>query len=82
MPQPLIVALLIIGLFAFFAIGMFLNKRTPLPEGCELPTMKCEHCSSISCGYSEPNRVKEIKTEIKESLRNNNGEGENDGNTK
>ena len=62
--------LVVFGLGAFYAIGIYLNKKTPLPEGCELPSLKCEHCSSSSCSYSEGNRVQEIKKEIKESLNN------------
>ncbi len=77
--QYLYIALLITGLGAFFAIGLYLNKKTPLPEGCELPSLKCEHCASSTCSYSEVNRVQEIKNEIKNSLKNNNGEGELNG---
>ncbi|MDF2698557.1 MAG: hypothetical protein K0Q49_113 [Haloplasmataceae bacterium] len=80
--QQLYVILLLIGLFAFLAIGMYLNKKTPIPAGCELPSMKCEHCVSVSCGYSESNRVQEIKDEIKQSIKTNSGEGENNGNIK
>ena len=46
MPQELIIALLITGLGAFFAIGLYLNRKTPLPENCELPSLACKHCSS------------------------------------
>lgn len=64
--------LVIFGLITFFAIGTYLNTKTPLPEGCELPSLKCEHCSSTSCSYAKPNRVTEIKKEIKKTLENNN----------
>ena len=65
-------SIVITGLIAFYAIGMYLNKKTPLPEECELPSLKCEHCKSTTCSYSDVNR---IKKEIKESFRNNCEEG-------
>lgn len=64
--------LVVFVLGGFFAIGLHLNKKTPLPDGCELPSVKCAHCSSTSCSYSESNRVEAIKKEIKDSLRENN----------
>lgn len=63
--QVLWIALLLTGLGAFFAIGMYLNKKTPLPEGYDLPSLKCEHCTSSTCAYSDTNRVQEIKAAIK-----------------
>jgi hypothetical protein len=66
--QGFIVFGLVILLGAFYAIGMYFNKRTPLPEGCELPSLKCEHCSSVSCGYSEVNRPISLKDEIKKEI--------------
>lgn len=69
MPQELIIALLITGLGAFFAIGMYLNRKTPLPEEFELPSLACKHCSSSTCSYSETNRV---KNESKEGEINGN----------
>ncbi len=72
----LVMALVVFGLGAFYAIGLNLNKKTPLPEGCDLPSLSCEHCVSTSCSYSESNRVQELKKEIKDSLKkNNSGEG-------
>lgn len=69
-------SLLVFSLIFFYAIGIYLNKKTPLPENCELPSLKCEHCSSSSCSYSESNRVEKIKAVIKTSLKNkNSGEG-------
>lgn len=78
MTQTLIIVLLVTGLGAFFAIGLYLNRKTPLPENCELPSLACKHCSSSTCSYSEPNRIQEIKEEIKKSLKDK--EGEIDGN--
>ncbi|HEY8364004.1 MAG TPA: hypothetical protein VIK84_00410 [Haloplasmataceae bacterium] len=68
MIQYLVIALLITGLGAFFAIGMYLNKKTPMPEGHELPSLACEHCTVSTCSYAKPNRVQEIKEEIKKNL--------------
>ncbi|ERJ13835.1 hypothetical protein [Haloplasma contractile] len=48
--------LLVVALVALYAFGMYLNKKTPLPEQFELPSIKCKHCSSSSCSYSETNR--------------------------
>ncbi|QVK19149.1 hypothetical protein KHQ81_05465 [Mycoplasmatota bacterium] len=71
-PGIIITILVFFGLITFFAIGTYLNQKTPLPEGCELPSLKCEHCSSTSCSYAKPNRVTEIKKEIKDNLKKNN----------
>lgn len=49
----IIVALaLVIGLIGFFTIGFLLNRKTPIPEGCELPSLSCEHCTASGCSYS------------------------------
>ncbi|NLG82912.1 MAG: hypothetical protein GX490_10430 [Bacilli bacterium] len=68
--QALYIALLITGLGAFFAIGWYLNKKTPLPEGCELPSLACEHCMSSTCSFAEPNRKEALLQEIKQDLTN------------
>lgn len=67
--QGLIIVGLVVFLFGFYAIGIYLNRRTPLPEGCELPSLACEHCSSPTCGYSEMNRGESFKDEIKKEIR-------------
>ncbi len=67
----IIMTLVVFGLVGFYAIGLYFNKKTPLPEECELPSLKCEHCTSVTCSYSEKNRVSIIKKDIKESLKNN-----------
>lgn len=73
----LIIAALLFILFAFYAIGLTLNKKTPLPQGCDLPSLKCEHCQATSCSYSKVNRVQELKQEIKANFKKNSGEGVN-----
>ena len=71
------ISLLVLILTCFYAIGMYFNRKTPLPEDCDIPSLKCDSCSSITCGYSEVNRAQTLKEEIKASLKNNIKEGAN-----
>jgi hypothetical protein len=66
--QALIIFGLVISLIGFYGLGMFLNKRTPIPEGCELPSLSCDSCPSEGCGYSKSNRGIDLKAEIKKEL--------------
>lgn len=50
--QIIIVILLFVVLFAIFALSMYLNSNTPLPENFELPSVKCKHCQSAACSLS------------------------------
>jgi len=42
----------IIGLFVLMILLYIINRRTPLPEGCEdlkISTDKCLHCHNDAC---------------------------------
>jgi hypothetical protein len=71
MTQVLSVVGLVAFLFSFYAIGIYLNRRTPLPEGCELPSLACADCKSPACGYSEVSRPPgtSIKDEITRDIQ-------------
>jgi hypothetical protein len=71
----LTMSLVVFGLVGFYAIGLVLNKKTPLPEGYDSPSLKCASCSSSSCTYAGDN-IETLKQEIKDSLKKDNcGEG-------
>lgn len=43
---------LIIGLFVLVLVSYVLNRKTPLPEGCEeikISTQKCAACKNEAC---------------------------------
>lgn len=72
----LTMSLVVFGLASLYAIGLYLNNKTPLPEGYDIPSLKCASCSSSTCTYAKGNSVEEIKMEIKCSMKDNNsGEG-------
>lgn len=41
--------LIVVALIALYAIGLTLNKRTPVPEGCENLKPECNACGIQSC---------------------------------
>jgi len=42
---------------SIFLLSYILNKRTPVPAGCEDLKANCEGCKIASCGnYSAPSR--------------------------
>lgn len=48
--------ILIAGLFAVFFISYVLNKKTPVPKGCENllhDEEMCKNCSNTSCKIKE-----------------------------
>lgn len=66
--QIIIVVVLVIGLAGLYILASFLNKKTPIPEGCDLPSLGCESCTSTSCSFAKPTTVDELKSEIKQEL--------------
>lgn len=48
-----IAIVVIIGLVVLFFVTYVLNKRTPVPKGCEslIDTEKCHGCSNSACKY-------------------------------
>lgn len=48
--MKVLAAILIFGGMVGIYIGLYLmNKRTPLPEGCENLKAECEGCKDFSC---------------------------------
>lgn len=45
--------LLILGLVLIYVLSYLLNKRTPVPEGCEVAVNKasCKSCHNFSCSH-------------------------------
>lgn len=63
-----VVALLI----AVFFITYVLNKRTPLPKGCEdikISDDNCLQCGNMDCHIKQGIDLKKIEEEIKEELK-------------
>lgn len=49
--QEALVALLVLGgLGAFYAVTYTLNRRIPVPEGCEELQATCAGCNIHTCG--------------------------------
>ena len=48
-PQTFIIVILFVFLAAFVGLGYILNKRTPVPKGCENLKENCEGCHIVSC---------------------------------
>ena len=66
--QIIIVILLFLVLFMVFALSMYLNSKTPLPENFELPSVKCKHCQSAACSLSQARRSDKNINEIAENV--------------
>ena len=45
-------------LVTLFIVGYRLNKKTPLPEGCEGLTSECSSCGTVSCTMHAPSKDK------------------------
>lgn len=63
-----IVALLIVVFF----ITYVLNKRTPLPKGCEdikISDENCLACGNVDCHIKKGIDLKKIEEELKEDLK-------------
>lgn len=43
--------ILFVILGSFVALGYILNKKTPIPEGCENLMENCEGCKIVSCTH-------------------------------
>jgi hypothetical protein len=55
-PYFIVAILLIAGLCAVFFISYVLNKKTPVPKGCEnllKDEEMCKNCSNTSCKIKE-----------------------------
>lgn len=63
--QILVLAGLIGGLFLFLALGVYLNRKTPVPEGCMI--IGCDHCEDTSCRFNLGN-AEQLKADIKREI--------------
>ena len=60
-----------IGLIAFFVVLFFvtfvINRKTPVPKGCEnlkISEENCSMCNNTSCSIKEKFDIEKIKEEI------------------
>lgn len=58
----IIAIIVIVALLAVFVISFVVNKKTPVPKGCEdlkVSDEKCQSCSNTSCRYHTEPETKE-----------------------
>ena len=63
--------ILIAALSATFFISYVLNKKTPIPEGCEdlvIDDENCMKCNNVDCSIRQNINFKKIEEEIKEEI--------------
>lgn len=59
-----VVALIIfVALSAIFIVGYVLNKRVPIPEGCEEIDESCLHCANTFCKHNPNKENDDLKEE-------------------
>ncbi len=59
----------VVLLIAVFFVTYFLNKKTPVPKGCEnikLSEEGCLACHNTDCGIRQKMDLKKLEDEIKE----------------
>lgn len=59
----------VVALVAVFFITYVLNKRTPVPKGCEnikISDENCTSCGNVDCHIKQDLDFKKIQDEIKE----------------
>ncbi|MBQ9448675.1 MAG: hypothetical protein IJU60_02225 [Acholeplasmatales bacterium] len=59
---------LIVGLLALFFITFVINRKTPVPKGCEnikIEEESCMACSNSSCEIKEKFEYEKLKEEFK-----------------
>lgn len=66
----LIIAIALIALIAvIFIVSFIINRRTPLPKGCEnikIEEQTCLACSNSDCKIHQEFDLKKIEKELKE----------------
>ena len=71
-PAVIYAILFIIALIAVFFITYVLNKKTPVPKGCEdikISDDNCLQCGNMDCHIKQGIDLKKIEEEIKEELK-------------
>lgn len=63
--QILVLAGIIGGLFIILSIGVYFNRKIPVPEGCMV--IGCDHCDDTGCGFN-PGSVEQLKADIKREI--------------
>ena len=75
MPNPyLIIAIALIALIAIiFVTSFIINRKTPLPKGCEdlkIEESKCLACNNSDCKIHQEFDLKKIEKELEEESKN------------
>lgn len=61
MPKQVIGILIIIGMILLYILLYYLNKKTPVPKGCENVKdleSKCSSCSNTTCAFKKKEESK------------------------
>lgn len=61
--QALYAVLIAVVLFALVIVSYYLNKKTPVPEGCENLHPDCKGCGITSCAIRN-DMMKKIEEEL------------------
>jgi len=68
-PYIILAIVVVLALVAIFFITYVLNKRTPVPEGCEnikISDENCLSCGNVDCHIKQGIDLKKIQEELKE----------------
>lgn len=69
----LIIAIALIALIAvIFIVTFIINRRTPVPKGCEhlkIEESNCLACSNTDCGIHKEFDLKKIEKELEEESK-------------
>lgn len=68
---PLAIVIIIL-LVVIFVVSYVLNKRTPVPKGCEQINISeefCLQCSNTDCSIKEKFNIKKIQEELDEEAK-------------
>ena len=58
MEGPIVAVIIFVALTVIFIVSYRMNKKVPIPEGCEEIDESCFHCSNMLCKHN-PNKEKE-----------------------
>ena len=73
-PYLIISILVVVALIAVFFITYIINKKTPVPEGCEnikISSETCLSCNVEGCNIKEKFSVEKLKEELEKAEEEN-----------
>ena len=73
-PYLIISILIVVGLIVLFFVTFMINRRTPVPEGCEnikISSETCLSCAVEDCSIKDKFSVEKLKEELEKTEDNN-----------